>query len=117
MSLARAINGAVRGVLGRRGSARSDDPREVHLLARAAGAPMTLEERLIVEALAGAGSLRLAELVSRAAHALYREEQRLGAGAADIGIFGSRLFAPDVARALEAGNGRLWTITARAPQE
>jgi hypothetical protein len=26
-------------------------------------------------------------------------------------MFGPRLFAPDVARALAAGNGRLWTIT------
>jgi hypothetical protein len=41
---------------------------------------------------------------------LYAEELRTGAGALDIGLFGSRLFSGDVIRELKAGDGILWKI-------
>ena len=56
----------------------------------------------------GAVSSRL--LVQRIARDLYDEELKRGAAAVDIGIFGSRLFEPEVAHSLSAGKGTLWEI-------
>ena len=75
-------------------------------------APEGTEERLILAELGRGGALGIDALVDRVARALYEGEQRRGAWAADIGVFGPTLFESEVRRALQAGDGRLWTITA-----
>lgn len=113
-TITRAINHAVRRALHvlRAADVGDSNPSEACLLTGGSAAPTTLEERLIVEALAGPGRLRVDALVPLVAAVLYREELRHGGSAADLGLFGARVFVPDVLRALEAGNGRLWTISA-----
>ena len=56
------------------------------------------------------GAISSHQLVQRIARDLYDEELKRGAAAVDIGIFGSRLFEPDVAQSLKAGEGTLWNI-------
>lgn len=85
--------------------------REVRLLASAPGpAAASPEERLIAATLESAGPLPSDELVSRVSSMLYREQRRQGVWADDLGVLGASLFAGDVEHALQAGNGRLWTI-------
>ncbi len=67
-------------------------------------------ERLAVSSLKQEGAIPFQLLVEHVAFDLYREELRNGAWVLDIGLFGSRLFAPDVVREIEAGNGILWEI-------
>jgi hypothetical protein len=98
----------------RTGSRRDDDPREVRLLAGAATLPAALEYRLIVEALADREQLPIGALIDRVAVAVYRETLQEDGSAADLGVFGPRIFAPDIRHILEAGNGRLWTISSPA---
>ena len=78
-----------------------DSPR------RAAASP--IEQRLI-STLRDTGSVSFARLVNAVSADLYAEELRAGAGALDIGLFGSRLFNGDVIRELKAGDGVLWKI-------
>lgn len=77
---------------------------------------MTLEECLIVRELGDAAPRTVDNLVAGISRTLYREEWQRGGWAADIAMLGPNLFAPDVARALEAGNGDLWTITPEPPE-
>jgi hypothetical protein len=72
--------------------------------------PSTYVERLAVAALKETGTQPLHRLVERVAAELYREELRHGATTLDIGLFGSRLFVPDVISELDARNGSLWRI-------
>jgi hypothetical protein len=80
----------------------------------ASAATLTREERLIMLTLAGAGALTVEDVLRRVSPLVYREELQRGGWSVDIGMFGPRVFAPDVARALAGGNGRLWTITSPA---
>jgi hypothetical protein len=57
------------------------------------------------------GEISYQRLVRRVAELLYRDELRRGAGASDIGLFGSCLFDGDVTAALEAGADVLWEIS------
>jgi hypothetical protein len=66
-------------------------------------------ERLAISTLK-LGAVPLYLLVERVAADLYVEEIRNGAWVLDIGLFGSDLFVPDVAREIEAGNGTFWQI-------
>ena len=68
-----------------------------------------IEQRLI-STLGETGSVSFARLVDAVSADLYAEELRTGAGALDIGLFGSRLFNGDVIRELKAGDGILWKI-------
>jgi hypothetical protein len=87
----------------------------VRLLAPAASSTtLTREERLIARTLAATEALTVEDLRGQVSQLLYREESQRGGWAVDIGMFGPRVFTPDVARALAAGNGRLWTITSQA---
>ncbi len=113
----RTIVRRVRRAFGAVGSAPdAGDLRQVRLLADTRRSPITLEERLIVRELEGAEPRAVDDLVVSISRTLYREEWQRGGWTADIGIFGPTLFAPDIARALEAGNGQLWTITQRSPR-
>jgi len=93
------------------------DLRQVRLLANTRQSPMTLEECLIVRELGGAEPRAVDDLVAGISRTLYRKEWRQGGWTVDIAMFGPNLFAPDIARALEAGNGHLWTITQETPRE
>ena len=73
--------------------------------------PATRVERATLRVLKETGETPLERLVDRVADELYREELRDGAWLVDLGLFGSRLFVPDVLRSLKAHNGRLWQIT------
>lgn len=75
--------------------------------------PETAIERLLMDTLAAKGSMSPRVLVSFAACALYRQDLARDAALAEAGLFGENLFAPDVARALEAARGVLWSIEPR----
>ena len=72
--------------------------------------PATRVERATVRVLKETRETPLETLVERVADELYREELRNGAWLVDLGLFGSRLFVPDVLRSLKAYNGSLWQI-------
>lgn len=72
-------------------------------------------ERLAVRALERDGVLPYPTLVLRVADDLYREELRRGGWNSDIGVWGSRLFVPEVERELGTSAGLLRTTAARAP--
>jgi len=73
-------------------------------------APATPIEQRLISTLGETGSVSFARLVNAVSADLYAEELRTGAGALDIGLFGSRLFNGDVIRELKAGDGILWKI-------
>src|SRR5688572_3368335 len=112
----RVLNGALRRVLDvfAPDSVAPSDPREARLLPGAGAAPATPEERLIVEALASAGPVPMDALVIAVSNALYRDELSEGGNDADLSLLGAGVFMPDVLRALEAGDGRLWTLSVAA---
>ena len=93
------------------GGRQANDPREVRLLARGDVVPTALEDRLIVQELAGHERCPISALVDRVAAAVYQETLRQDGSATDLGVFGPRIFAPDIRHILEAGNGHLWTIS------
>ena len=67
-------------------------------------------ELKLIAALQSDGAASFGQLVQRISRDLFDEELRRGAAAVDIGIFGSRLFEPEVAQTLSAGAGTLWEI-------
>ena len=67
-------------------------------------------ELKLIAALQSDGSVSSGQLVQRISRDLFDEELRRGAAAVDIGIFGSRLFEPEVAQTLSAGAGTLWEV-------
>jgi hypothetical protein len=114
IAITRVVGGAMRRALGARRQENDlpPDRREVSLLPGASAAPEALEHRLIVDTLGRHGQLRIGALVELVATAVYRDTLRGGGSVADLGVFGPRVFVPDVLNALEAGNGSLWTISA-----
>ena len=84
------------------------------LIVRAIESPdrptVTPIERLAVSNLKREGVISLQQLVERVANELYHEELHNGAWALDIGLFGSKLFVPDVMSEIKARNGTLWQI-------
>ncbi len=70
----------------------------------------TALELQIIAILKEAEAVSHDQLVQRIARDLYESELRRGAAAVDIGIFGSRLFEPEVAQTLRGGDGVLWQI-------
>ena len=92
--------------------ARSEaEAGSVRLIEPARRAPATAVERHLVGLLKNEGIISYDRLVQRVAEEIYHEELRLGAGAVDIGLFGSRLFDRDVVSALKVGDGMLWKIS------
>ena len=89
------------------------DAREARLLPGAT--PATPEERLIADTLAGAERIDVDAVVDAVSASLYRQELQDGGSAAELSLLGSRVFVPDVLRALEAGDGRLWILSAGRP--
>jgi hypothetical protein len=85
----------------------------VRLLTPPNRSPATPVEKLAVAALEEHEETPLALLVDRVAKDIYRDEIRAGAWTLDIGLFGSRLFARDVTRELQAADGILWKIQQR----
>lgn len=83
---------------------------DVVRLVEAARPPVTPVEQLAVATLTRDGTMSFKRLVEQVALDLYREMLRSGGWAVDIGIFGTNLFVPDVARELEAGDGTLWRL-------
>ena len=73
--------------------------------------PTTLVERLTVAVLQRESPIPLHLLLERVADELYQQELDDGAWVLDLGMFGSGLFIPDLAREIRAGNGILWQIT------
>ena len=59
--------------------------------------PRTTIELQIISILQKAGAVSHDQLVQRVARNLYEGELRRGAAVVDIGMFGSRLFEPEVA--------------------
>jgi hypothetical protein len=88
--------------------------RQVVLLDRAVRAPESKIELLATAILQSKGTLPLERLVGRVADALFQQEFGF-AWALDIGVLGSTVFAADVAKAIEAGNGFLWKIAEAKP--
>jgi len=82
----------------------------VQLARPARFAPASDAGRFVVELLSEADTLPLGELASRLAEFLYRKELETGAGALDIGLFGSALFVSDAYRELKLGSDNLWKI-------
>jgi hypothetical protein len=72
--------------------------------------PVTSAERFAIAVLKAKGPQPFHRLVECVASELYREELRNGATTLDIGLFGSKLFVPDVVGELKARNGSLWRI-------
>jgi hypothetical protein len=72
--------------------------------------PQTHIEAELIAVLKDEGTISLNELVQRVADRLYHEELQRGAGALDIGLFGSGLFDREAFAALEAGAGVLWEV-------
>ena len=72
--------------------------------------PRTAIELQIISILKEAGAVSHDQLVQRVARDLYEGELRRGAAVVDIGMFGSRLFEPEVALSLRAGDGTIWEI-------
>lgn len=89
------------------------DPKTatVRLLQQAGRLPHTAIESDIMSVLRDEGIISYQELVRRVADRLYHEELRCGAGASDIGLFGSRIFDREVIAAVRAGAGVLWKIS------
>ena len=91
-----------------------DDEPSLDLIVRPIEPPgrpiATPIERLTVSSLRREGVIPLQLLVERVADELYHEELRKGAWVLDIGLFGSKLFVPDVIGEIEARNGTLWQI-------
>ena len=84
--------------------------RDVRLISPPARAGETDIALKLISVLKNEGAVSFRLLVYRIAKDLYDEELRRGAAAVDIGIFGSRLFEPEVAQSLRAGNGMIWEI-------
>ena len=93
----------------RRGAAGAVGPT-VRLLGDQGRSPGTPFEQLVVAALQRHGAMPFRALAVEVARDLYLDELRQGAWATDIGLLGDGLFVPEVAREVEAGNGRLWWI-------
>ena len=70
----------------------------------------TAIELQIIAILKEAGAVSHDQLVQRIARDLYEGELRRGAAVVDIGMFGSRLFEPEVALSLRVGDGTIWEI-------
>jgi hypothetical protein len=86
------------------------DDTTVRLIRPSPRQPATAVERAVIATLSHVDKISLSTLVERVAGAVYREEVAMGAAILDIGLFGSKLFAHDVAAELSAGNGVLWSI-------
>ena len=84
--------------------------RNVCLISPPARAGETEIELKLISVLKNEGAVSFRPLVYRIAKDLYDEELGRGAAVVDIGIFGSRLFEPEVAQSLRTGNGTLWEI-------
>jgi hypothetical protein len=97
-----------RGGAGIRSEAKD---RLVRLLEPTRRAPLTLVESEVISLIKNEGLTSYDRLVQRVADDLYQEELRSGAGALDIGLFGSRLFDRDVVCALKDADGILWKVT------
>jgi hypothetical protein len=81
----------------------------VHPLNRALRAHGGGVELLAISMLASEGPLPFDFIVECIAKELYRRELK-HAWLLDIGLFGSQLFVPSVAKAIEVGHGILWRI-------
>ena len=90
-------------------SAKSD-AAVVRLIDSPRRLPESSIEHRLISTLGESGSVSFARLVDAVSADLYAEELRAGAGALDIGLFGSRLFNGDVIRELKSGDGVLWKI-------
>ena len=71
--------------------------------------PASPVEQLATSILKARGCLPLDELVEHVAEELYHEESRYS-WPLDLGLLGSKLFVPSVAKEIETGNGSLWKI-------
>ncbi len=98
------------GAVGRLIRGAAPPTRHVRLLESPARPPSTAAEREAIATLRRAGTMPFMALVDRLAQEAYGDALRGGAWAADIGLFGTALFVPEVARVLEAGKGVLWAI-------
>jgi len=74
--------------------------------------PRTPIERRLLERLVSGGPASRSDLVSTVAVELYRDAVRAGGWLADVGVLGERLFAPEVAGALDAGLSVFWEMAA-----
>ena len=83
----------------------------VRLIDASRRAPATSIEVQLFSLLKKEGSVSYDRLVQRVADELYQGELEHGAAALDIGVFGGRLFEPDVVAAIHAADGVLWEIT------
>ena len=98
------------------GTSAALDPPEaregtVRLLQQAGRSPQGAIESEITAVLRDDAEVVYQQLVRRVADRLYNEELRRGAGASDIGLFGSRIFDREVNAALKAGAGELWEVS------
>ena len=82
----------------------------VRSLQQTGRSPRTPMEWEIIAVLGNESAMAYPQLVRRVADRLYHEELRNGAGASDIGLFGSRLFDREAIAAIEEGVGELWKI-------
>jgi hypothetical protein len=86
----------------------------VRLLQQAGRSPQTAIESEIMAVLSDEGAISYQQLVGQVADRLYHEELRCGGGASDIGLFGSRIFYPEVIAAIKTGVGELWDISSES---
>ena len=93
---------------------RKNSTRQIVRLDRPTRAPESAVELLATSILQSESSLPLQRLVERIADELYRHELSY-AWVLDIGILGSRVFAPGVAKEIERGDGSLWKIEKPEP--
>ena len=83
----------------------------VQLIQHGGRLPQTAIESEIMSVLRDEVAISYQQLVRQVADRLYHEELRCGAGASDIGLFGSRIFDREVNAALKGGAGELWDIS------
>jgi hypothetical protein len=81
----------------------------VRLMQSGGRRPADSVEQMIRNFLCQEGPKDVAKVVKRVAMRIYQDELRQGARLLDIGLFGAKLFEPEVAKALRSGMGVLWT--------
>jgi hypothetical protein len=108
-----SIRQALMGMLPRKSSLTDKSNNIIVRLEQGSREPVTPVEQLTVSVLSSKGTMSLRTLAERVASELYHQELRNGAQVLDIGLFGSRLFLPDVISEIEARNGTLWRIENR----
>ncbi|HXG53617.1 MAG TPA: hypothetical protein VNN77_19625 [candidate division Zixibacteria bacterium] len=93
-----------------RGQRTGNVTGDVYALAPSARLPVTDSEEFLAALLAKEKRLPYEKVLLSLADSLYRRELRAGGWAADVGVFGRRLFLAEARRVVERAKGELWEV-------